>query len=349
MTKTWVFFKLRMLQLKYDKTAVLFSYIFPALMLLGLGYMKSGEGTITVYYHEADTPQAIVEQLSVNKVIKLTPLYNTSKDVKELIRTRAIKHFLSVSKTENDSPSFTVLHSARVENDVESSAVDGVLRAILNGDASTGLNSHKIHGGGSRLGYLQVILPGLIGMTLLIVGLNGFGHVLIEEKHRGLFKNIKTITVSPAPFLTGLFLSRMLISYTVVALLFTIAIFIFDVSPKVNYGLLALIVTLGAISFLGLGLMLATISPTVQAFTGMVNFVQVPFIVLGGVFFSITAFPDWLHSFAQVIPLTGMNIAMQKIMFPGPGMGLQEIRSEVIVLSVWCVGTLAVSYRRFSW
>ena len=349
MMKTWVFFKLRMLQLKYDKTAVLFSYIFPALMLLGLGYMRAGESSITIHYHDAHTPQAIVEQFSAHEMLNLKPLSNPEVSVDELMRTKAIKHFLSVSDSESSGASVTILHSAREENAVENSAVDGVLREVLNGEKNHSVNSQEVHGGGSQLGYLQVLLPGLIGMTLLIVGLNGFGHVLIEEKHRGLFKNIKTITVSPAPFLTGLFLSRMLISYTVVALLFAIAIYIFEVSPAINYGLLLLIVTLGSISFLGLGLMLATISPTVQAFTGMVNFVQVPFIVLGGVFFSITAFPDWLQTFAQIIPLTGMNLAMQKIIFPTPDMGVAQIGTELTVLSAWCVVTLVISYRKFTW
>ena len=58
------------------------------------------------------------------------------------------------------------------------------------------------------------MLPGLIGMTLLIVALNGFGGVLIEERDHGLFKNIKTIDASPVAFLTGLFVSRLLSSAT---------------------------------------------------------------------------------------------------------------------------------------
>ena len=64
---------------------------------------------------------------------------------------------------------------------------------------------------------------------------------------------------------------------------FLISVFVFKMSISINYPLLLLIVTLGSFAFLGLGLMIATLSPSVSAFNGIVNFVQLPCIALGGV------------------------------------------------------------------
>ncbi len=354
MRKTWIFFKLRMLQFRYDKTALLFSYIFPVLLLLGIGYANQSGSTLTVHYTNSfDTDpgaesERLLEKLAQFPLLELVPIGDKQPQVEALIKENKIKHYLTPDGSDGGERHYRIIHNSQADNAVENSAVDGYLQRALTGAGGQKLRTSYL-ASDQQASYLQILLPGLIGMTLLIIGLNGFGHVLIEEEHRGLFKNIKTISISPAPFLAGLFFSRLLISYSVAAVLFLVGVAVFDMSYQVNYVLLLLLVTLGSTTFLGLGLMLATLSPSVPAFTGMVNVVQLPFIVLGGVFFSAAAFPDWIQLIANAIPLTGLNLALQKTLSQPSTVGVAQLGSELVLMLIWCVVTLAISYRNFKW
>ena len=349
--KTWVFFKLRMLQLKYDKTALFFSYIFPVLLLIGIGYANRDGETLVVHFSDfvaTEESSTFIDNLKKEPLLKLEPIAERMSVVDDLLKENEIRHYLVVLGGDADRMHFEIRHNTMEENAIENSAVDAYLQRALTGNEFNNLVVKRIKSD-KQTSYLQILLPGLIGMTLLLIGLNGFGNVLIEEQHRGLFKNIKTISASPIPFLAGLFLSRLVVCYSVAIVLFLIGVMVFNMSAQVNYLLVLLVVTLGTIAFLGLGLMLSTISPSVSAFTGIVNFVQLPFVVLGGVFFSITAFPDWLQLISNAIPLTSMNMAMQKIIFDSSAIGLAQISNELMVLTAWCLATLAISYRRFKW
>lgn len=370
MKKAWIFFKLRLLQLKSDKTALFFSYILPVLLLLGIGYPleKEGNTNVDLYYSDEvnnDTSKALIEYIEKHPLLNLKLYDDSQKSIQEAIESNEVKHFLRIvpiessnttSKYDKDTQKivkggieYQLDRNTIKENNIENAAILGVLNEYFYPDLPSMVSEHEVKSD-RYTSYIVILLPGLIGMTLLVIGLNGFGGVLIEEQHHGLFKNIKTIDVSPIPFLAGLFVSRLLVSYSVAIALFLVGVFVFNITMDVNYVLLGLVVTLGCLAFLGVGLMLSAISPSVNAFNGIVNFVQLPFIMLGGVFFSISVFPDWLQIIAKTIPLTQMNSAMQKVMFESVGFHeISNISPEIAILTTWCVFTLFIAHKRFSW
>ncbi|TXH73307.1 MAG: ABC transporter permease, partial [Lysobacteraceae bacterium] len=294
MKKTWIFFKLRLLQLKSDKTALFFSYVLPVLLLLGIGLpLEVRDGTVldVSYRDDARTAQsaALIETLSKRPYVKMKAYAGDPDVARERIANNDAKHFLQIGRSSDGGLEYRLFSNSLVENQVENAALRGEIDALLDGRPASGLRSEQLSSK-KITSYIVTLLPGIIGMTLLLIGLNGFGGVLIEEEHHGLYKNIKTIDVSPVPFLAGLFASRMLVAYSVAVAMFAIGVFVFDVPWDVDYALLLLVVTLGALSFHGIGLAISALSPSVNAFYGIVNFVQIPLIVLGGVFFSIESF-----------------------------------------------------------
>jgi len=360
MKKTWVFFKLRMLQLKSDKAALFFCYVLPVILLLGVGYplQMHDNAKIVVWYSGTagdSSMAAALNYLDKQSLIHMESYVNTKMEPKTALENNEIKHYLEFrnaqSQPDADSKQLgmQLYANSLQENRVENAAVQGIIDDYIRGSDTGTLKQQEI--AASRgTSYMMILLPGVIGMTLLIIGLNGFGAVLIEEEHHGLFKNIKTIDASPIPFLAGLFISRLLIAYTVVFALYVLGVCVFGIPLKIDYALMFLIVTLGCVSFLGLGLALSTISPSVAAFNGIVNFVQMPFIILGGVFFSVSTFPDWLQMVAKFMPLTQLNSAMRELLFNSVGFGnMSKLLPEIVVLLGWSVFTLIIVRRKFKW
>ena len=349
MSRTWVFFKLRMLQLKSDKTALFFCYVLPVLLLLGIGYplQMQGDSKIDVFYTETvdhAAGRALVDHLRQSPLLKLRQYQDADTGVRSALERNDVRHYLEISRS-----GYTLYSNSLAQNQIENVALQSIVDSYLTGHGRSELIMKTVTSQRAT-SYVVILLPGVIGMTLLMAGLGGFGAVLIAEKQQGLYKNIKTIDTSPIPFLAGLFASRLLLSYSVAFALVVLAVFVFGISAQVNYVLLGLLVTLGCVAFLGLGLMLSTLSPSVSAFNGLMNAVQMPLLVLGGVFFSVSTFPSWLQAIANVLPLTQLNNALRSILFESVGFGdVSPLYAPVAILAVWCVLTLTIARLKFKW
>lgn len=356
MRKTWIFLKLRLLQLRSDKSALFFCYVLPVLLLLGIGYPQQikSKPSIELAYADlarSETSAAFVRGLQSNVLVELKPYARPEGPATQALENNDIKHYLEV-RGDPAAGGGLVAHlygNSLPENRVENTAIRAIVDESLSAVHASAAQIREVPTRRDT-SYVVTLLPGVIGMTLLIIGLSGFGAVLIEEEHHGLYKNIKSIDASPLPFLAGLFLSRLLVAYSVAAAMLLIGILVFDVPATFNYALLLSVVTLGSMAFLGLGMLLAVLSPSVTAFNGIISFVQIPLIILGGVFFSVNAFPQWLQSFARLLPLTQFNSALRELLFGSVGFqNVALLGTEIAGLGAWCVGTLALARLRFRW
>jgi ABC-2 type transport system permease protein len=354
MKKTWVHFKLRMMQLKHDKTGLFFSYVFPVLLLLGIGYPieMADNKQIEVAYVRADTEaQRLMETLSKNDLIEFESFDGDRDKAERALRDNQIQHLLDVAPAASPQTYRLVLATNSLnENRVAALALVGILRDAAASDTRVAAVERRVVPVSPRSSYVAVLLPGVIAMTLLIIGLNGFGSTLIEEESQGLYKNLKTIDVSPVSFLSGLFFSRLLIAYSVALGMFAVSALVLDVSTGVNYPLLMIIVTLGCAMFLAMGLLIFLLSKTVMAFNGVVSVIQIPLVLLGGVFFSTSMFPDWLRPFADYSPLAPFTSTLRDLMFGGVGFhNVSQLYPSMIVMVGWLAAFLLLSKWKFRW
>lgn len=355
-----------MIQLRYDKTALFFSYFLPIILLTGIGYPIEMAGNRSIEVHLYDQvknsdSKALKEYLATQKLLKLIVHPEIKSDFKTDILKNKLSHFIEIKPfNEGDKTEPTVVDSTHQlavtlysdnsnNHKVEKLAISKMISQYF-GDDSLSLVKEVYFKALTINSYIVTLLPGLIGMTLLTIGLNGFGGVLVVEQDAGLFQNIKTIDASPVSFLSGLFLSRLFISYTVAVALYVVGVSVFGLNIDVDFMLLFLVVTLGCVSFLGIGLVIAVLSKSVSAFNGIVNFVNIPFVVFSGVFFSTAAFPEWLQTVTQIIPLTHMNMAVKGILFEHISLSnIEQIAKELIVLFLWCCATLLIGVKKFKW
>lgn len=355
MRMVWVFFKLRMRQLRYDKVALVFCYVFPVVLLLGIGYplALSGNHKIKVSYLETEIAPAgkpLIEALDRHELVHAIPFVGERVQAEAALRNNEIQHLLSVSGASAGGPAnVTIGSNSLEENRISAIALASIMKTSASGSSVTEVRLQNVEVS-RRSSYLATLLPGLIGMTMLIIGLSGFGSVLIGEESAGLFKNLKTIDVSPTPFFAGLFLSRLLIAYSVVAGMLAVSVFGLGVSPDINYPLLLLAVTLGAATYLGIGLIVFLFSRSVMAFSGIISFIQLPILLLGGAFFSTKLFPSWLQPIAEHSPLAPFTSMLRELMFGGVGFhNVSQLYPALITMSIWMVVILLLARLRFRW
>lgn len=167
-----------------------------------------------------------------------------------------------------------------------------------------GFRSIQLPGMGGGVDYLQFLVPGIVGMTMLFSAAFGGISVIFDRQ----FGFLKEILVTPVDRIS-IALGRVAGSTTtaviqgVLILGISVLIGFRPVSWVALLPALGFMVLLGA-SFTGLGLVFASRIDDFQAFNLIINFVLFPLLFLSGAIYPVTTFPTAIRYLAYANPLT---------------------------------------------
>src|SRR5207245_2854597 len=110
---------------------------------------------------------------------------------------------------------------------------------------------------------------------------------------------------------------------------------------------MAALILAGALTFAGLGLLLASRARTLEAVSGLMNLAMLPMWVLSGIFFSSERFPEVAQPFIKALPLTPLINALRAVSVEGAGLASQW--RELGILAAWGGGSFALALWWFRW
>lgn len=180
--------------------------------------------------------------------------------------------------------------------------VDRRLSIARGVDPGPEVDRHEIVEPGGR--YVDFVLPGLIALNVLGAGVYGIGYNIVQMRSRNLFRRLWVTPVGRAEFLLGFLGARgvlALIPPFVILLFGSVA---FGVPVRDGLPMFALLVLAGAASFSGLGMLISSRARTLEAVSGLMNFVMLPMWLLGGAFFSTAKFPETVQPLLRAVPLS---------------------------------------------
>jgi ABC-2 type transport system permease protein len=234
---------------------------------------------------------------------------------------------------------------ARADGRTTRLVVDDVLqRAAGRTDARRVVDVHVTERG-SR--YIDFLIPGLLGLNLLSTGLWGVGYTVVRMRSDQLLKRYATTPVRRSEFLLSFMLGRLLFLALEVPLVIGFAALVFDVPVRGSLGTLGVAAVLGAFSFTGLGLLVASRTRSTDGVQGLMNLVAVPMWILSGVFFSAAHFPHAMQPLIQALPLTAMNNALRAVMLDGAT--LIGIAGSLAIIAAWGAASFGVALAIFRW
>jgi ABC-type polysaccharide/polyol phosphate export permease len=103
----------------------------------------------------------------------------------------------------------------------------------------------------------------------------------------------------------------------------------------------------GAMSFSGLGLLVASRAQRIETVSGLMNAIMLPMWLLSGIFFSPDRFPDFMQPLVQALPLTQLNYALRAVILEGTSLISQGWR--LLALTAWGGISFACALRWFRW
>ena len=196
------------------------------------------------------------------------------------------------------------------------------------------------------LGYIDFLVPGIVGMTIMQLGLFGVAFGFVQLKRTGALRRLFATPTSPAYFLSAQVLSRLIIGVVQVAILFGVGIW-FGLQMFGDYMTLLVIVLIGSAIFLAVGFAIAGWAKNEDQAAPVANLVSLPMMFLSGVFFPRDAMPEFLASITQFMPLTYVNEALRAVV--NEGAGLLSLGPQLLGMGVWVIITFVLAVLMFRW
>ena len=325
-----------------EPEAMFWVFVFPVLMTcaLGIAFRDSGASQIRVGVVPGFNAEAVAAALDADPRIEARAV--TESQAAVLLRDGDIA--LVVVPQDLIGPSYR-FDRTRPESSVARFTVDEVLQRHAGRADVFDPRDELIELPGSR--YIDWLVPGLLGMNIMSTGLWGVGFAIVQARTKKLLKRLVATPMSKAHYLMSHVFSRLLFLALEVLVIVGFAWLFFDVKVHGALASLAGLALLGALSFGGLGLLLASRARTIEAVSGLMNLVMLPMWVLSGVFFASANFPEPMQPFIKLLPLTALNDALRAVI--NEGLAISAVGPEIAILAGWGLVSFALSLRLFRW
>lgn len=125
---------------------------------------------------------------------------------------------------------------------------------------------------------------------------------MIEERNNGWYKHLMSTPLKPSQYYLVKVLKTMCQFLGAIIVIFTVAHLYKDVSMNLSDWLLSgVTLWVGASLFLTLGLIIAQFSDSQKA-SSVANLLNMAMAIVGGLWFPINTFPDWLQTISKKMP-----------------------------------------------
>jgi len=347
-----------------DRAALFFSFIFPIIFILLFGWAFQNMGTETFKVGLADQGSP---RITTYIAVGLESV-ELEGDVKMFETERGNLDDLLASLEDGDLDAVIVVpagidalepgqsDNVQVYYDASRTVNQQILVPALSQVISTiaqfegkytppiGMNQQSVQS--HELRYIDFLLPGILGMTLMFIGVQG-GLPIIQQRQAHIIKRLGSTPLRRSTLVFGDLLFGMIVILASAALIILVGRLVFDVQMVGNWFSLCGIVLLGSLVFVSLGYLIAAFVKTQESAIPVVLIVNLPMMILSGTFFSIASMPAFVEPLIKILPLTYVNDALRQIMVDGTP--LHAMTTDIAVLAAWAVVCLGITIRFFKW
>jgi ABC-2 type transport system permease protein len=330
----------RMREFYREPEAIFWVFGFPIVLAfaLGIAFRNRGPGELRVAVLRQTGDSALVAALGHAPGLTVTVL--DSDAARRELRTGRVA--LLVIPGERLVYRYD---STRTESRLARLQVDDAVQRARGRADAVRVEDQRVTEPGAR--YIDFLIPGLLGMNLMGSGLWGVGFSVVQARTKRLLKRYMATPMRRSHYLLSFVLSRLVFLFLEVAALVGFAWWMFDVGVRGSFGAVAFITVLGALSFNGLGMLVASRARTIEAVSGLMNLVMLPMWILSGTFFSYGRFPDAMQPFVRALPLTALNDALRAVMIDGSP--LARLGTPLAIVTAWGCVSFVVALGIFRW
>ncbi|GJQ63947.1 MAG: transport permease protein [Melioribacteraceae bacterium] len=192
----------------------------------------------------------------------------------------------------------------------------------------------------------KFMVPGIVGLLLMLITLILTSLAIVKEKEIGTFEQLIVTPIKPYQLIIG-----KLVPFTIVGLIATVVVLtamrvIFDIPVRGSVTFLFVATTIYVLSLLGFGLFVSTISKTQQQAMMLAIFIiMLPMVYLSGFAFPIENMPKSIQYVTYIVPLRYFITIIRGVILKG--IGFSQLWLETSILLVMGIAILFLSSLRF--
>ncbi len=201
---------------------------------------------------------------------------------------------------------------------------------------------HAGTGQGIAFFVATVLVMGILGN-----GLWGAGMRAVQEREANILRRFKVTPISPLPILIASMASGWLLYLPVLVSLVALAHFKYAMPMPQNWLSLFLMCSLGVCAFRAIGLILASVTNTMQEATILIQVLYMPMLFLSGATIPSAILPTWAQTLAEFMPASYLVTGLQGIFFRNQN--LADNAAAVGALLLTMVLGLFLAVQLFRW
>lgn len=197
------------------------------------------------------------------------------------------------------------------------------------------------------LSSFDYVFSGLLGFTMLSMGVFGLANQLPAEKKNGTLRRIRATPFTRSKLIFGTMLYYGFIGLVSLTTVLIAGLVFFNFDMRGDWIQLILFATLGIVLMLGFGLLIGGAAKNENQAAVLGNLVSFPMMFLSGVFFPSYLMPEWVQSVSTFIPLTPIIEGIRYITTEGAT--LLDLGPQLAIIGVWLVVVYVAAIRLFRW
>jgi len=323
----WTIFIARNKEYYRDKAAFGWNFIFPFLIISGFSVIFQRGGELD--YKIGVIPAKSNDKKSINiKIDKKDYKFFTFIDFNDpdIAFDKLIHHKIDLIIEKNSMP----VKYWITDTSPKGIVAESLLLKKLYEKKHVNIKKESIQG--VQIDYLNWFFPGIISMSMMFSALFGVGYTIVRYRKNGVLKRLNATPLTAFEFLSAQIASRLFLIISTNTLLFIGCIYVFDFSCLGSYIELLIFFSLGTISIISLGLIVAARIASEELAHGVLNFFTWPMMFLSEVWFSLEGAPLWLKNFSNILPLTHVTNGLRKIMNEGATLSMLGYESFILIL-----------------
>ncbi len=194
-------------------------------------------------------------------------------------------------------------------------------------------------------GELEVLIPGIAGMSVMATTFNAMAFNLTFLREQGILKRLRGTPMPAASYFAGFLGNAVANAFVQVALVILIGHLVYDVSWPRDWAALIAFTAAGVVTFGALGIALSHVIPNFDSAAAYVNAVFLPAIFISGVFYSAESLPRVLEAIAQALPLKHLIDGLSAAIV---GSSFDELEAAAVV-AAWAAAGALLAVRFFRW
>ncbi len=200
---------------------------------------------------------------------------------------------------------------------------------------------------GDEFQFIDFFLPGVIGISLMVNGIQSLSTTFVSFREKGILRRIKATPFPLWQFILSRISTQVVIAVAQTVILVAIALVLFDVNISDSYFSALVLVVLGAFAFLGIGFVISAFASNTDVADSAGTIITIPMMFLSGVFFPVDDAPAVLQPIIQLLPLTYLVEGLRNVLIDGGT--LADTWLEIGVLALTAAIGFLISVRFFRW